>query len=118
MVGWVGRGRGVRNNMFHVCFMYVSDFWFFGRIFLSESQKSQRTQKTLKEEGNVRIAGLSESLKAQRTQKSTEKRGFQCSGHSVHSDKTDTPVAPLGLVHSMCWVAIHIPPRWAERHKL
>ncbi|MCY4404413.1 MAG: hypothetical protein OXD54_17745 [Candidatus Poribacteria bacterium] len=42
---------------------------------MSESQKAQRTLKTLKEEGNVRIAVLSESLKAQRTLKDTEGRG-------------------------------------------
>ncbi len=46
--GLEGEGGG-RNNMFHVCFMYVSDFWFIFQFLV------------------VRIAGLSESLKAQRT---------------------------------------------------
>jgi len=45
-----GEGGG-RNNMFHVCFMYVSVFWLFGDC--QNHRKRREHRRTLKEEGIV-----------------------------------------------------------------
>jgi len=85
-------------------------------MFLSESLKAQRTQKTLKVEGFVRIAGLSESLKAQRTQKTLKVEGFSVfSVGSVHSGILTSPLdtcRPAGAYFCMCNVYYTPFARW------
>ncbi|MCY4402912.1 MAG: hypothetical protein OXD54_10080 [Candidatus Poribacteria bacterium] len=64
---------------------------------MSESLKAQRTQRTQKEEGNVRIGGLSESLKAQRTQRTQKVEGY-CLNQDLPNQRYECLLAFPGII--------------------
>jgi len=93
--------------MFHVCFMYVSVFWGFGRIFADffvsitevaedaeDAKKNCLNQdfqdfriSRIREEGIWWIVGLSESQKPQRTRRTLKEEVLAPEGRKVYSKR-------------------------------